>query len=226
MTTILISMISLLAACNSQPATPLTPELAAATPAAATPAPGPAAEPSVQKPGVEAPWLPVEDRVVDPQIDEARGLLITGQTAQAIIILDAHIGASFTDADAWFWRAKARQATGDLNKTEQDLRQAVKLAPTWLGARQALADLLVSTRRCAEAVPLLTLPTEAVPQAGQAWTNLGFCKLRADDPDGGLADLRHGCSLGYDRACQQVASAESRGAPPPPPEEDTQPTVE
>ena len=230
--------LALLCSCDDGPAAPppaVSPAPAADAPAPAADAPAPAADapepgesptsdpataegtaagPIVQKPGVEPPWLPAEPRTLDPQVQQASALVLAGQAAEGKALLDARIAAAPGDAEARYWRGRALAASQDLVGAEAELRQAVALDAAWFGARQELIDLLVGTRRCGDAVPLLQAQVDAHPELPQTWTNLGFCKMRSDDALGGLADLRKGCSLGYGRACEMVASAEARGAPP------------
>ncbi|NOY26820.1 MAG: tetratricopeptide repeat protein [Oligoflexia bacterium] len=212
-------LLILAAACGTQdtdpaPAKALPPPAPAPTPASAPASPPSAKTPAAEPPAAEPPWLPDEHRIIDPQIQYAKGMIDDKQVDQAVVLLDAYIGATPNDPDAYYWRGKAHQKQGDLKAAEADYRQANTLSQTWLGARQSLADLLVNTQRCPDAVPLLQQQVDALPKLGQAWANLGFCKMRADDPNGGLADLRKGCDLGYANACESVARAESRGAPP------------
>ncbi|MCK6507467.1 tetratricopeptide repeat protein [Myxococcota bacterium] len=162
--------------------------------------------------------MPSEPRELEPTVARARDAVLAGQAADAVPLLDARIAATSApgaaaDPDAWYWRGRARQAQQDPAGAEGDLRQAVALDPTWFAGRQQLADLLVSQRRCEEAVPLLLQQVESHPELAPAWTNLGFCRVRGEEPLVGLADLRKACSLGDARACEMVARAEARGAP-------------
>lgn len=200
--------VTLIGACRGQSTEPSPAE----APAADASSPPPAKAKPMSE--AEQPWLPDEARTLDPQVEQARVLVEADQAAEALVLLEARISAAPTDADAFYWRGKAHAAGDDGAAAELDYRRAVELDGGWIEARQSLADLLVATHRCDDAVPLLLLQVEAMPESGHAWANLGFCRVRGDEPLSGLADLRKGCSLGYQRACESVARAERRGAPP------------
>jgi len=157
-------------------------------------------------------WLPEEPRHPVAQVQQAATLIDDGDGLTAISMLDARIQQQADDADAWYWRGKAKAATGDAPGAEADLKQAIELAPTWFLAREALCDVLLPQRRCADALPHLEAETRLHPEIGPAWANLGFCRRQSGDADGGYAALSKACELKYVMACEAVSKIDERKA--------------
>lgn len=179
----------------------------------------PPAEAEVRKrEGEEPPWLPTSELPLAPAVAEAAKRMEARDPAGALAALDPWIaGEGKDDALAALWKGRALGTQGQLAEAEAELRRGGALAPQDFVLRQELADLLVGTRRCAEAVPLLEAQTKAHPELAPTWTNLGFCRMRADQEEQGYKDLSRGCELGHERACMMKKQAEARGLGTPAP---------
>jgi type IV pilus assembly protein PilF len=80
-----------------------------------------------------------------------------------------------------------------LADAEKYARQTVKLAPTYLDARNLLGEILINEKRYPEAIatlqPLTTDP--AFTSIHLAWGNLGWAELKSGDIDSAIASLRN-----------------------------------
>ena len=171
-----------------------------------------------------APKPPLEEAVrpVASEVSAARALLEAGDAGGAAAALDAWLLATPGDADAHYWRGRARQQQEDLPGAEADLVAAMKGAPAWSNPQQHLADLLVAGKRCPEALPLLDQLILDNPNAPALQVNRAFCLYQADRVDEALADLTRACTAGLPTACRtgerlrksQVLRAEKAAAGP------------
>lgn len=218
MTTLLLA---LLFACDTAPAPAPADAPAPTPPPPAEAAPPPQTTDDLQvgkRQGEEPPWMPEPTLPLAPPIQEASKLVETKDYAGAKAAADAWIASAegAKDPMAYFWRARAQASLGAMEAAEADLRKANELAPDDFVLRQEMADFLVGTRRCMDALPFLEAQSKARPELAQTWTNLGFCRTRSQQVEQGLADLVKGCELGHERACMMKEQAIKRGQLPAP----------
>lgn len=200
-------------------AEPPPPAPVAAPPAQVVPLAGAAAARPAPKPPLEEAVRPVSSEVA-----AARALFEAGDASGALKALDAWLLAHPGDADAHYWRARARQQQDDLPGAEADLQAALAGAPGWSNPRQQLADLLVGAKRCPEALPLLDQLITDNPTVPALHVNRAFCLNQAGRVDDALADLSRACTAGLQTACRtgerlrlsQAARADQAAAAPAP----------
>ncbi len=216
-------ILGLLLACDTT-APPVEPAPAEAPQSVeAPPPPAPQGIQVGQRENAEAPWVPESELPLAPAVQQARQQVEAKDYAAAKASADAWIATAEGTKDpmAYFWRARAQASLGAMEAAEADLRKANELSPEDFVLRQEMADFLVGTKRCMDALPLLEAQSKARPELAQTWTNLGFCRTRSEQVEQGLADISKGCELGHERACMMKEQALKRAGTAAPPSSPT-----
>lgn len=171
----------------------------------------PAAAPIVAPPRAPAgPPLAEADRTVAPEVAAARQQVEADQGAAALPALDAWITSHPGDADALYWRARARVAAKDSAGAEVDLLSAISLDASWPNPRQQLCDLYVAGKRCAEALPHQDLLVTALPDNPTLRVNRAFCLNQAGRVEEAIADLNRACQAGLPKACTSATRLQAK----------------
>ncbi len=88
-------------------------------------------------------------------LDEAQSLLQSGQTEQALTLIDQHLQAAPDDGDGLFLRARALTALGRPGPAQSAYRQLIEQQPQRIEAYNNLAALLVAQEQLTQASQIL-----------------------------------------------------------------------
>jgi len=116
---------------------------------------------------------------------------------RAVQLDDQNARATYLAAVAYLGFCNGLRSFSDpdcqLPKAEKFARQSVKLAPTYLDAKNLLGEILIDEEHYPEAISLLR-PLTTDPSFASihlAWGNLGWAQVQSGDLDAGIASLRN-----------------------------------
>ncbi len=137
----------------------------------------------------------------------------SGDSKRALDSWQHAVSLAAADARLRLGYGEALEKSGDLTGAERELRKASDLEPAWADALTALSNLLVRTKRLAEAEEMLRRLVTAAPQNEGAHLQLGRVLSAEEKNAEATAELQKALALQADDwdALRELAYAQERG---------------
>ncbi|MBN2797603.1 MAG: tetratricopeptide repeat protein [Deltaproteobacteria bacterium] len=132
-------------------------------------------------------------------------LINAGRSSEGLEELNLAISIDKTNADAWYWRARAFQEAGDFPAAQTDFEQSLALNPALPDAYEGLASVLGEQDLWAEALAQLDHFVALSPDSGMAYHVRSYAQFRLDHLEEARADATRSCELGYQAGCEALA---------------------
>jgi protein O-mannosyl-transferase len=144
--------------------------------------------------------------IVTPKLflNKGKCLVMLNQGKEALPALDKSIALEAKNPETWYYRANAREKTGDLAGAAQDYGEAIRLKPDYVEPLINRGLLLMQTQQYEAAIQDYTRAINAAPRLEMAYNNRAYALLKTGQAAKGLEDVNKALEINpnYLRAYQ------------------------